>query len=284
MDSQNVDKVSLFDQHLTSFVYGKVGSNDDIVDESFITLNVTILSSKTTFSCSLERDASVDKLKQLVYAREGLLCNKQNLIYQGQEIDDGHLLSEYGIQDGSTIFVVRLRALNANNLLIVDKNSRDPEYDYDFTNVHDKGQRFYRGGIEYRRPCGWKRFAIRVNGKYESDNWLGSENSPDEWPVSYHGTGREAAQSIAQTGYDLTKGRNFKFGRGIYSTPDINVAKGYAQSFTIKNNKYYVVLQNRINPKTVEKFSAENVKNRAEYWVSPGNKDIRPYGYCIWKE
>jgi len=284
LNPQNVDKVSLFDQHLTSFIYGKVDSDDTVIDETFITLNVTILSSQTSFSCSLERDATVDKLKQIIYEREGLLCNKQNLIYCGREIDDGHLLSEYGIQDASTIFVVRLRAHSTNSVLIFDEASRDPKYDYDFTNVQDKGKRFYRGGVEYSRPCGWKRYAIKVIGKYESNDWLDSRGNPNEWPVSYHGTGREAAQSIAQAGYDLTKGKRFKFGHGIYSTPDINVAKRYAQSFTVNNNKYYVVCQNRVNPKTVQKMSAKRVGDQGEYWISPNSNDIRPYGYCIFKE
>ena len=50
-----------------------------------------------------------------------------------------------------------------------------------------KEKRFTRGGVEYHRPCGWMRYAIKVLGKYEDDIWLGSNNNPNEWPVSYHG-------------------------------------------------------------------------------------------------
>jgi hypothetical protein len=143
------------------------------------------------------------------------------LIYCGEEIDEGHLLSEYNIKDSSGITVVRLRSINGNDLLVFDRSSWDQRYDYDFTNIDDKGKRFTRGGVEYRRPCGWKRYAIKVNGKYENENWLGSNDNPGEWPVSYHGTGHEAANSIATSGYDLSKHYRFKHGRGIYSTPDI---------------------------------------------------------------
>jgi hypothetical protein len=38
-------------------------------------------------------------------------------------------------------------------------------------------------------------------------------------------------------------------GPGIYSTPDINVAKRYAKSFIVNAQEYLVVLQNRVNPK-----------------------------------
>jgi hypothetical protein len=192
--------VSLFDQHLASFVYGKVGVDDPTSDESLMTLHITILATIATYPCIIERDANVDKLKQIIYEKEGIYRNKQNLIYCGQEIDEGHLLSEYGIGDSSVICVVRLRAMNADDLLVLDKASLDQPYDYDFTNIDDKGKGFTRGGVEYRRPCGWKRYAIKVSGKYEDEVWLGSSDSPNEWPVSYHRTGRDAAKSIAQAG------------------------------------------------------------------------------------
>ncbi len=275
--------MSLFDQHLTSFVYGKVGIDDSTNNESLMTLHITVLATKITFPCIIERDASVDKLKQIIYEKEGILCNKQNLIYCGQEIDEGHLLSEYGIGDSSQICVVRLRAMNADDLLVLDKASWDQRYDYDFTNIDDKGKRFTRGGVEYRRPCGWKRYAIKVAGKYEDEVWLGSNDSPNEWPVSYHGTRHDAANSIAQTGYDLSKHKRHAYGRGIYSTPDINVAKAYAKSFTVNAQEYLVILQNRVNPKNLIKVSRDET-GVGEYWISPNATDIRPYGMCIMKK
>jgi len=280
---RNISKVSLFDQHLTSFVYGKVGKDDTNNNESLITLHITILAKQTTFPCLIERDASVDKLKQIIYEKEGILCNKQNLIYRGQEIDEGHLLNEYEIQDSDVICVVRLRAMNANDLLVLDPNSWDQQYDYDFTNIDDTGTRFTRGGVEYRRPCGWKRYAIKVVGKYEDEVWLGSNNSPNEWPVSYHGTGNNEAKSIAQTGYDLTKHKRFQHGHGIYSTPNIDIAKVFAKSFTANGQEYYVVLQNRVNPKNLIKISDDESESD-EFWISPNATDIRPYGVCVMKK
>ncbi|CAF0947254.1 unnamed protein product [Adineta steineri] len=280
---QHINKVSLFDQHLTSLVYGKVGIDDSTNDNLFITLHITILSNQKTFQCQIERSASVTKLKQIVYENEGITCDKQNLIYCGQEIDEGHLLSEYDIQDSGEIYVVRLRAMNSNDILVLDDNSRDKHYDYDFTNVDDKGKSFTRAGIEYRRPCGSIRFAIKVAGKFENEKWLGSNDGPDEWPVSYHGTRHDAAKSIAQTGFDLTKHKRFLFGRGVYSTPDINTAKMYAPTFTFNGEQYCIVFQNRVNPKTLIKIDGSKTKH-GDYWISPSADDIRPYGYCIMKK
>jgi hypothetical protein len=251
--------------------------------ESLITLYITIFATQNTFPCIIERDASVDKLKQIIYEKEGIFCNKQNLIYCGQEIDEGHLLNEYDIQDSSVINVMRLRATNANDLLVMDDISWDQIYDYDFTNIDDEGKRFTRGGAEYRRPCGWKRHAIKVDDKYEDEVWLGSNNNPNEWPVSYHGTGQDAAKTIAQVGYDLTKHKRFVYGYGIYSTPDINVAKGFAKSFTVNDQEYLVILQNRVNPKRLTRVMYNKTRND-EYWISPDAADVRPYGVCIKKK
>ena len=277
-----ISKVSIFNQHLASFIYGKVGSSNEKSNDLHITIHIKILANKTMFPCLIERDASVDKLKRIIYEREGILCNKQNLIYCGQEIDEGHLLSEYNVDDGSEITVVRLRAMNDDDILVLDKDSWDRMYDYDFTNIDDEGKHFIRGGIEYRRPCGWKRFAIKVIGKYENEAWLGSNNSPDEWPVSYHGLELKGAQAVAKMGYDLTKHKRFVHGRGVYSTPDINVAKGFAKTFTANGEEYFVILQNRVNPnpENLIKLSNEETGN-GEYWISPSDTDIRPYGLCI---
>lgn len=38
----------------------------------------------------------------------------------------------------------------------------DPGYDYDFTDLKDT-ETYYRGGEVYERPCGWYRFALKVN-------------------------------------------------------------------------------------------------------------------------
>ena len=39
------------------------------------------------------------------------------------------------------------------------------------------GENYERGGKPYFRPYGWKRYAIKVKGKYEDDAWLGTVRS-----------------------------------------------------------------------------------------------------------
>ena len=183
-------------------------------------------------------------------------------------------MSDYNIMKESTLhLVLRLRGGGPGASLFLDADFLDPGYDYDFTDINDNSASFSRGGHEYRRPCGWKRCALKVLNKYESNVWLGSSNAPGEWPVSYHGTGYYNARSIADEGFRLSMGKRFAYGRGIYSTPNVAVAEAYAKEFYADGVRYKVVVQNRVNPDTLQKFG--------EYWVSPKDEDLRPYGLCI---
>ena len=92
-------------------------------------------------------------------------------------------------------------------------------------------------------------------GKYENDDWLGvsgarkrNESVQGEWPVSYHGTQKDFAHEIGKKGYDLSKGKRFKYGRGIYSTPDPKIAEQYGQTFTHKGETYKIIIMNRSVP------------------------------------
>jgi hypothetical protein len=48
---QGISKVSLFDQHLTSFVYGKTDINNSTSNELLMTLQINILAKKKTSLC-----------------------------------------------------------------------------------------------------------------------------------------------------------------------------------------------------------------------------------------
>ncbi|XP_073708640.1 uncharacterized protein [Garra rufa] len=169
----------------------------------------------------------------------------------------------------------------------------DPPFDYDFRYTSDNSI-CMRGNERYKRPCGWYRFALKVLNKYPDGNtWLGtdgwrSHSMAGEWPVSYHGTSVEGATGIIKSHY--TAGPGQLYGRGIYSTYDIDQASGYSREFTSKKNgkKYRVLLQNRINPEK------RKVCDRPDYWLievpegtSPAvekeivEKSIRPYGILL---
>jgi len=54
-----------------------------------------------------------------------------------------------------------------------------------------------RGGVLYREPEGWKRYSIRVAGKYDDgdDTWL------HNWAVAFHGCPMTAVPLIMEQGF-----------------------------------------------------------------------------------
>ena len=51
----------------------------------------------------------------------------------------------------------------------LDPDELDPSYNNDFTNVSDDGKTYMRGGKPYKRPYGWRRYAVKVLNVYESN-------------------------------------------------------------------------------------------------------------------
>lgn len=174
----------------------------------------------------------------------------------------------------------------------MDKNSLSPEFNHDFTNMPDVGKTYVRGNQPYERPCGSYRIVLKVKDKFDKDNaWLGmTGNDLDEQPVSYHGTAQRHAPSIAEEGYKLSKGTRFRYGKGIYSTPEVGVAKLYAAKFKHEGSSYSCILQNRVNPKYLKVILIEE-NDVGTYWLSAADKDgvdeselLRPYGMCLFNE
>ncbi|CAG8691215.1 15907_t:CDS:1, partial [Acaulospora morrowiae] len=227
--------------------------------------------------------AIIDEIKHKIRYIVGIPPDQQRLICNGKQLEDGRTVSDYKIDHGTTIHLV-LR-LHGGSVIVhyLDRESLDPRYDRDFRNIGDNGKQHFRGGIEYRKPCGWRRFALKVVGKYDDgdDRWLGTDHN--SWPVSYHGTAKHNVRSIAEDGYLLSKGKRFAFGRGIYSTPDLNVAEMYAPEFECNGKIYTAVFQNRVNPSDLVKIESQKT-GRGEYWISPQDRDVRPYGLCIKKK
>ena len=169
-------------------------------------------------------------------------------------------------------------------LYYIPDSAYDPKYDYDFTNYKGDDTRCVRGNYPYTRPAGWNRKAVSVIKKYEDDVWLGErgwrdESSRGEWPVSYHGTNINNVPNIVKGGYDTSKCVREAYGRGIYSTPDIKVAEGYATKFTYNGETLQCILQNRVNLKETKVHKTPC----GIYFVTPDVNYIRPYGVCLRK-
>ena len=191
--------------------------------------------------------------------------------------------------DYSHIYVFARLQGSALIPMILNTELLDPRFDCDFFCVTDDGNQYERGGKIYQRPYGWNRIALKVIGKYDDDDWLGNKgmrqgSSDKEWPVSYHGTSENGGKSIADEGYDISKGSRFKYGKGIYSTPSIAVAERYAKTFQHQQEQYKVVLQNRVKEdENLNIIPANKCRDCGEYWVQSNETYTRPYGLCFKK-
>ena len=192
---------------------------------------------------------------------------------------------------------------SAGRVLVLEPNLLSPEsdYDYEVTGQTDDDTTFDEREGQPRskdsQPHRWYRYALNVKDKYGDNAWLGGVNTyaraqsthvAEEWPVSFHGTEKDKVSKFLQ-GYLLSKSKSV-YGRGIYSSPSIEVAELYAKEFSYDSNKYEVVLQNRVNSNGVISEHAHDIHSDRQhsdakdaYWLQTREDYIRPYGICIKK-
>jgi len=175
-----------------------------------------------------------------------------------------------------------------------------------------------RGGVLYRTPAGWKRFALDVR-KYGDDmTWLGMTSGGNgEWAVAYHGTSMDVVPLIVNNGFKVGSGNGAaacldtrtgkETGKGIYCTPNLRTVECYANGCEDKGSEQkkaattlrgkdgkehtlFFALQCRVNPKAIRRptrhFSLCNDEevmgiDGTFEWVINDPKDIRPYAILV---
>lgn len=241
------------------------------------------------FVVRVQETHTVGEFKAIIENKTRIKANAMVLVHRGKTLGekDETPIGTLGICHGSNVHLaLDLRGGGLPHLRI-DPSGLDPLYHYDFSSVEDDGQKYMRGGHQYNRPFGWNRIAIKVLGKYkEGDDWLGpgglrTEEAPNEWAVSYHGTRFENADAIIKEGFK--PGHRELYGKGVYSSPSIEVVERfYAQPFTHEGKRYLMAFQNRVNPNGMKIISAEKTGLGAEYWLTQRG-ETRPYG-VLFKE
>ena len=268
-------------------VTGPFGDKPSQVTEAAPTrpMKIFVSSSSKTGSIVVGEDDSIgcvlDKIPDDLKFIDGVYQSQLYFNRQGLDVDSK--IAEYGIEDGATL---NLMWGGADSRYYIDESLLDRKYDYDFTDKKDDGTEFYRGGRRYYPPYGWMRHALKVRDKYDNNTWLGEDgtslrvnSSEGEWAVSYHGTKVNVSGSIAKKGYLLSKGKRFKYGKGVYSTPSIEVAALYATEFQHEEKTYQVVFQNRVSPDGLVVIGSKDT-GVGEFWVQPDETLIRPYAIC----
>ena len=159
-----------------------------------------------------------------------------------------------------------------------------------------KGEK--RGGEEYIPPKGWTGYGLKVFDVYSDNTWLGMNNSKGEWCVAYHGVARgQSSEKVAMItgaiykgGFKPSTGGKITFdddlrhpgkkcGLGVYVSPDISYAEGYAGITQFNGEKYKCVLMLRINPEKIR----QSKTYPKEYILEPTTDEIRPYRVLLKK-
>jgi ribosomal protein S27AE len=183
--------------------------------------------------------------------------------------------------------------------------SLDPRGNFNF--VNHSVENHIRGGFKYFQPLTWKRYGIKVIGRYPDDpedKWITMDNSPTEWAVGFHGLrnfrdlppiNEIINNSLKTDGSGQVHEKKICTktgvicGKGAYLTNHIEVAEGYCHSVDFNNKKYIVAFQCRLKPdkiKIPEKKGDEIEKRNDpdwnnDYWIINESRDIRPYGILL---
>ena len=143
---------------------------------------------------------------------------------------------------------------------------------------------------------GWTAFGIEVLNRYGNDDWLANDGREGEWVVAYHGFGRYMSGDNLKNLIKIIIHDNLRpgsgqacchskdkrhpgkiCGNGVYITPNIEIALGYAGFVTLGDKTYNIVIMVRANPKFIREPEGE-----LNYWIIDGKADqLRPYRLLI---
>ncbi|EFA86484.1 hypothetical protein PPL_00278 [Heterostelium album PN500] len=272
--------------HKSMHSSGPVSSPDKSSSSNSV-IYISDVSSGASTALDFIENGSLSALKSLYCSTMKRNIDEVAFVCNGAKLNCALSISDYKINRSSNVIAVPSAGNSAAPPIDfhLDDATLAPSYNYDFRGIKVDSDVYKRGGQIYERPVGYMRYAMTVLGQYsDGDQWLGvkgrpssTESAPGEWIVSYHGTDTDEFGSMSNSGYKISESEQKTFSRGIYSTPSIKLAERFAQRFEFEGAQYLVILQNRVNPNTVEKLG------NGTYYLSPNESDVRPYGICIKK-
>jgi len=262
---EELDFQIFYKAYLSGGIISSHNKHDD--DNENISFNVYIesLTGDKLVIQDLNSKTTVQELKERII-ENGIVIDTiyQRLVFNGQRLVNSVELGAYNISQNNVIYLDIRSQEGSSYSSIKYLNSDVLNSNLQLKSLDKKHHKSHR--------CEWINILLTSKG-----------NNPvnKSWPYSYHGTSTRNAKRIADDGLIHSKGHKFNFGHGIYTTPDIDLASSYAQSFVYNGSKYLILLQNRVNPKTLVKIPFK--RGKSKYWVSPSVDDVKPHGLLIKK-
>lgn len=222
---------------------------------------------------------TVINIKKKVEQSQNIKVGDQRLLFKGKEMIDTFIIEDLHIQNNDQF---QLEVLNGSKYskIFIDPSQFSPSYNFDFTSIIDNPRDAYRkGGHIYYRPCGWRRIALNVLGRYENSVWLGSTNAAGEWSVAYHGTKMIDSSLVAK--YNLSLSNSTYYGSGIYCSTKIETIVPFCSKYRdpLTGIQYYVVIQSRTDYDHMIPIN-QNGKPCDLYMVEQ-EQFIRCYSICL---
>ncbi|CAG8588311.1 16745_t:CDS:2 [Funneliformis caledonium] len=219
--------------------------------------------SEESRSIFISPDITVLELKKKIQAM--LNIDMISLSFSSKPLEDHRTLKSYNINQNDRGVI---------NYFVLNNQFVDPYNNWNLTDIK-MGKNYIRGGRVYAPPYGWNRIGLNTR-RYGKGKWM-SNDASKSWSVSYNGVNRVRAEITIIRGQEQTKQQFTKYGKGIYSTPDIKYAEQYAiirrNQILHNNDRYLYVFQNRVNPRDLE--------DRGIEWITKKSNNIRPYVLCI---
>eukprot|EP00929_Paragymnodinium_shiwhaense_P034532 TRINITY_DN18777_c0_g1_i1.p1 TRINITY_DN18777_c0_g1~~TRINITY_DN18777_c0_g1_i1.p1 ORF type:complete len:568 (-),score=144.19 TRINITY_DN18777_c0_g1_i1:380-2083(-) len=185
----------------------------------------------------------------------------------------------------------------------------DFRFNEDFRSVDkDSAEVSRRGGVLYRQPFGWKKFALRCKNEFDGgDNtWMGNAGGDGEWAVAYHGLPMKFVPFVVRDGFIVGKGQGGNkckdvrtggvVGNGVYCSPNHVAMDCYATKWPpamIEGRTLYFAFQCRVRPEKILRPDRHFARNNDEEvmgidgafeWIVNDPKDIRACAVLVREE